>query len=316
MLLLLALLLIPSEASNSTAAKVVSGPWYYIADGLDTSHPYNTTPSWMNDAGNWISLAFMNPKDLGGSNDPVPAAFKTAASYFISKGKTVFFSIGGAAYGGNWNWLSDSSAASKVGSQCADIANQYKVGIEIDYEGGGDPLPGMKSFISAFRAKCPMGNANCLLTTDLYGSPGGAGWQKNYVSALLPPSGVPGQTYGNGQYIDYVNVMVIDGQPVSIAETFWQQWLDTGVITTGRSTWGLIAGFTDTLGICYGDATSNASIDQAVRFFSSYHVYGFTSWAVCPPVPGNTESCADWDPKCNDNAPGFKYLCTQVGSCT
>eukprot|EP00456_Euglypha_rotunda_P014541 TRINITY_DN14591_c0_g1_i3.p1 TRINITY_DN14591_c0_g1~~TRINITY_DN14591_c0_g1_i3.p1 ORF type:complete len:260 (-),score=53.26 TRINITY_DN14591_c0_g1_i3:21-707(-) len=195
----------------SGAPSSVSGPWYYLADGLQDDHPYSSIPSWMDNAGNVISLAFMNPSDIGSVSDPVPAAFKNATSYFLSKGKTVFFSIGGYGYSGNWNWINNPSAAANAGTICGNLAKQYKVGIEIDYEGGAaDITSGMSSFISAFRKVCPMGDANCLLTTDLYGSPGGAGWQLSYIKAFLPPSGKPGQVYGNGNYIDWVNVMVID----------------------------------------------------------------------------------------------------------
>lgn len=60
---------------------------------------------------------------------------------------------------------------------------------------------------------------------SVYGSPGGADWQKSTVPLVLAPQGIPGQVYGDGNWLDFVNVMVIDGQTVSTAKTFWQQWV-------------------------------------------------------------------------------------------
>jgi hypothetical protein len=306
------LVLLAIFAAAQAIPSVISGPWYYIADGNEDSHAYSTIPSWMNNAGNWISLAFMNPKDLSGTSDPVPAVYKTTTTYFKNLGKTVFFSIGGYGFAGDWTWLSDSTAAYNAGAVAASIAKNYSVGIEIDYEGGADPTSGLASFVQGFRAYAPMGTY--LLTMDLYGSPGGAPWQSNTVPKLLPPTGKPGQVYGSGNYLDYVNVMVIDGQTVETDEQFWNQWLALSYFNAQRSTFGLIAGWPG-LGICEGDSTSDSYIDQAVSFLQPKGVYGITSWAVCPPAPGQTTTCGDWDPNCNANAPGFAYLCQKLGSC-
>jgi len=295
---------------TSTLAKV-SGPWYYIADGLQTSHAYSPVPAWMHDAGNVISLAFMNPADIGRASDPVPAAFKNTTSYFQKLGKQVFFSIGGMAYAGNWNWLSNGGQAAAAGRACAQIARTYKVGIEIDYEGGADPVTGLENFVSGFRESCPIGS--CVLSMDLYGSPGGQGWQVGVLKQILPPSGTPGSNYGNGKYLDFVNVMVIDGQTVDTAIGFWKQWVAAGLTMT-RATFGLIAGWPG-LGICSGDSQAQTSIKTAWQFLSSYSVYGVISWAVCPPAPGQQSTCGDWTSACNDNAPGFAFLCKTVGSC-
>jgi len=225
--------------------------------------------------------------------------------------KLSFFSIGGAAYEGRWNWLSDSSRAASAGRTCAQIAKQYSVGIEIDYEGGADPANGLSSFVSSFRSECPVGT--CDLSMDLYGSPGGQGWQKGVIDKILPKSGNPGQKSGDGNHLDFVNVMVIDGQTVPTAITFWKQWVDAG-LTMSRSTFGLIAGWPG-LGICQGDQSAKSSIDTAWSFLSPSHAYGILSWAVCPPRGGSQESCGDWSHTCNNDAPGFAYLCSKVGSC-
>jgi len=255
-------------------------------------------------------LAFLNPADIRGG-DPVPAVFKNVTSYFQNRGKQVYFSIGGAGYADKWSWLSDKSQAAAAGTACARIAQQYKVGIEIDYEGGADPVNGLVSFVTAFRAICPIGS--CSLTMDLYGSPGGQGWQVGTIKQILPTSGMPGEKFGNGNFLDFVNVMVIDGQTVDIAIGFWKQWIAAG-LTTSRATFGLIAGWPG-LGICSGDSQSKSFVDTAWQFLSQHNVYGVLSWAVCPPAPGQQASCGDWTNACNDNAPGFAYLCKAVGSC-
>lgn len=290
--------------------KKISGPWYYLADGLDSSHPFDTMPSWFKDAGNFVSLAFMNPADLPKSQDPVPEAFKKATTDFQAMGKVVFFSIGGAAYSGNWG-----SGALSVdsGKKAAALAQKYGVGIEIDYEGGGDNA-GILEFIKGFRSECPMGK--CLLSMDLYGSPGGAPWQKDLVPKALPPVGVPGQIYGDGNWLDWANVMVIDGQSLQIATKYWQQWFDAKLLNANRTTFGTMGGFASaSLGICSGSSSAKTQIDFAVNYLASYGTYGLTSWAVCPPVPYHTTSCADWSPSCNSNAPGFNYMCQKLNAC-
>jgi len=304
---MLALVFLSVLISCKAVPSAVSGPWYYIADGLDGSHAYDPVPSWFENAGNVVSLAFLNPKDFG-VRDPVPQAYKDATTYFQSKNKTVFFSIGGAAYISDWTWLTDKNAATQAGSAAGDIAKTYNVGIEIDYEGWTDPSSGMSAFIAAFRSKCPMGT--CLLSTDLYGSPGAADWQKSYVSTFLPSTGKPGSTSGNGNYLDFVNIMVIDGQTVSGCEMYWQQWFDTGVLNANRATFGLVAGGSSGGGICSGNSTAQGQINQAISFLQPHGIYGILSWAVCPQA-----SCGDWDKSCDSNANGFNYLCNQLKSC-
>lgn len=291
---------------GSTATGKISGPWYFIADGNEGSHAYNPIPKWLDNSGNAVSLAFINPIDiLSGTAVPVP--FINATSHFRSLGKKVFFSIGGYSYANRWPWLMNPAQAQQAGKISADIAKTYGVGIEIDYEGGPNPTDGIVNFIKGFRSSCPM--LQCWLSIDLYGSPGGADWQKDLVPKVLPPTGSPGEGYGDGNWVDFVNVMVIDGQPVSIAITFWQQWINSRILNLQRATFGLIAGWPG-LGICLGDAASQDSINTAVRFLSPYNIFGILSWAVCP-----QRSCGDWNESCDQDSPGFNYLCTKLGSC-
>jgi len=299
-------------ATNARLPSRISGPWYYLVDGTDSAFPFASMPNWMNNAGNAISLSFMDPGALltMGMN-AVPLNFQNSTTYFQKLGKTVFFSIGGYGYAGRWSWLSDASHSAAAGKLCAQIAQKYSVGIEIDYEGGADPAAGLSSFVQGFRSVCAVGT--CSLSMDLYGSPGGQPWQKGVIDKILPTSGTPGQRSGDGNHLDFVNVMVIDGQSVQTAITFWQQWL-SAQLTTSRATFGLIAGWPG-LGICHGDAYATSSIDAAWSFLAPHNAYGIMSWAVCPPRDGSQESCGDWSHTCNDAAPGFAYLCNKLNTC-
>jgi len=283
-----------------------------MADGTSRCFPFSPMPSWMASAGNAVSLAFLNPAELLSKGyGAIPGCFNSSTDYFKQHGKNVYFSIGGAAYSNNWSWLSNTNQAANMGKLCAEIAKTYSVGIEIDYEGGSDPLNGLTSFVAAFRSTCPVGS--CALSMDLYGSPGGQGWQTGVVSKLVPSTGTPGQREGNGQHLDFVNVMVIDGQSVPTAITFWQQWLNAK-LPMARATFGLIAGWPG-LGICQGDSNAKTDIDTAWNFLQPHNAYGIMSWAVCPPSAGSQESCGDWSHTCNANAPGFAYLCQKLSSC-
>jgi len=126
-------------------------------------------------------------------------------------------------------------------------------------------------------------------------------------------NGNPGEKSGTGDHLDFVNVMVIDGQSVQTAITFWQQWVSAG-LTMSRATFGVIAGWPG-LGICHGDAYATGAVDAAWAYLQPYNVYGILSWAVCPPRAGSQESCGDWSHTCNDDAPGFAYLCKKLNTC-
>jgi len=300
----------PPTPAPSSGFKV-SGPWYYIADGNTKAHAFNATPSWMHETQNIVSLAFMDPADLSLGTDAVPVVFRDVAAEFLALGQTVFFSIGGAAYGGHWGWLQDPAQSEAYGKTCASIAKMYHVGIEIDYEGGADPTAGLVAFVQGFRSACPMGT--CSLTMDLFGGPGGAGWQKEAVPKLVPSTGEVGEAVGDGNWLDYANVMVIDGQPVTTAITYWQQWADTGVLNFRRAAFSLDAGFPG-LGIC--DGTKDQDVDSVVEWLGGKQVYGVMYWAICPPTPGAESTCGDWTSSCNAASPGFSHLCSTLGTCT
>ncbi|KAH3762592.1 hypothetical protein Pelo_5553 [Pelomyxa schiedti] len=308
----LAVLLYLFGLAASNVPQVVSGPWYYIGDGYTSAHVFDPEPAWLlTQSGNTFSLAFLDPNDIAESSG-VPEVFSNTSSLLNGLGKTVFYSIGGYAYADHWSWLSNIGDSTTAGVNAGTIAKKHGVGIEIDYEGWISPSTGVPAFIKGFRSVCPM--TDCLLTMDLYGSPGGADWQKSLLPLVMPPTGIPGDLYGDGNWLDFVNVMVIDGQTVDTDKIYWQQWIDTKLLNMPRTTFALIAGYPG-LGICKGDAYAISAIDTTISFFDPYSTYGILSWAVCPPAPGSLSSCGDWTSDCNEDAPGFLYLCQQLGSC-
>ena len=53
----------------------------------------------------------------------VPDNFIDATNYYQNLGSTVFWSIGGYGYSGNWNeWWSSTSSANYYGKLCAQMA--------------------------------------------------------------------------------------------------------------------------------------------------------------------------------------------------
>ena len=160
---------------------------------------------------NAVTLAFMDPLELGTPGNGVPAAF-AEYTYLLRQGeenrdRQIFFAIGGMAFKG-FDFLGNSEAAEKAGADACEVATKHGVGIEIDHEGSqGNDVEGLKSFVKGFRRDCPMGKFP--LSMDIMGGPGGAGltWAADAVSQLVPQDdGVPGDV-ADGDYFDFVNLM-------------------------------------------------------------------------------------------------------------
>eukprot|EP00964_Phaeocystis_antarctica_P091822 scaffold58950_cov63-Phaeocystis_antarctica.AAC.1 len=198
-------------------ASKISGPWFYCADGT----PHEPTgvqrhsqwgqdyelnaptgrglPDWLastSGSGNAVSLAFMDPLELGTPGNGVPAAF-IEYTYLLRQGKEnrdrqIFFAIGGMGFKG-FEFLGNSEAAEKAGADACEVAKTHGVGIEIDHEGSmGTDVAGLTSFVKGFRVGCPMGTYP--LSMDIMGGPGGAGlaWATEAVAKLVPQTGAPG----------------------------------------------------------------------------------------------------------------------------
>ena len=219
----------------------ISGPWFYVTDGNTrepTGHERNSLygdfdgagkeigfgsaagrklPDWLasaNRSGNAITLAFMNPTELGDAEFGVPPAF-IEYTHLLRQGpenrdRQIYFAIGGMEFNG-YDFLADMALAEAAGQNACGAARAHNVGIEIDHEGTkGNDVEGLKSFVRGFRKKCPMGQYP--ISMDLMGGPGGGAlfWAPEAVKALLPP-GKPTDPPPDGDepYLDFVNIMVI-----------------------------------------------------------------------------------------------------------
>jgi len=295
----------------------ISGPYYYIADGLETPHPFNPMPYWMPNIGNWVSLTYLNPADFYNLTNPVQQAFVDSAAYFNSLGKSVFLTIGGYNYISKWDWISNNNQSQTAGIIAGQIALQYNVGIEVMYcqtsSKPVDPTNGLVNFVQGFRSVCPMGK--CLLTFSVSPAPAGSDWNHKLLPKIYPPSGKVGEIYGSGIYIDYINVMIVEDMSAQASAHDWILWYnDCSFFTESRATFSISAGNGD-FGICSGDQDACAQVDYTVNTAVSWGLYGITTTAICPSSQNQIVTCHDWDYDCNPSAKGFQYLCSQYGTC-
>src|SRR6185436_4815818 len=156
----------------------VYGTWHCGNHYCDWSLVRNTAPGgefdvanhWIIDRGdgsgkpsvNLVILAFLEPLKL--LNKTTDTAFlngvprgidANVVNYFKSKGIRVILSMGGITYTDEWEAALGANAT-QLGINAADVATQFGVGIEIDYERSTDPfIPQLQAFITAYRARHP-----------------------------------------------------------------------------------------------------------------------------------------------------------------
>ena len=328
-----------TELPRKIASKI-SGPWFYVCDGT-ASEPTGAqrnelygkglgskmvdgnkvpdlagrqVPDWLASAkrsGNAITLAFMDPTELLSPGNGVPNAF-AEYTHLLRNGtenrdRQIFFAIGGIAFTG-FDWLQSTENAEKAGEGACEVARKYNVGIEIDHESSrGNDVEGLRSFLTGFRRKCPMGQYP--VSIDLMGSPGGGGlpWAPDAVKELVP-EGSPGDPPPpGGPYLDFVNVMVIGGCADSACLTgFWSQWKDFATLNFKRAAFTFEAGGVG--GIC--DKKDHAPVTEAWAWLKKQDAYGLRAWSVTPAGGG------EWDTVCDAmGAPGLQHMCAEVGLC-
>ena len=328
-----------TELPRKIASKI-SGPWFYVCDGT-ASEPTGAqrnelygkglgskmvdgnkvpdlagrqVPDWLASAkrsGNAITLAFMDPTELLSPGNGVPNAF-AEYTHLLRNGtenrdRQIFFAIGGIAFTG-FDWLQSTENAEKAGEGACEVARKYNVGIEIDHESSrGNDVEGLRSFLTGFRRKCPMGQYP--VSIDLMGSPGGGGlpWAPDAVKELVP-EGSPGDPPPpGGPYLDFVNVMVIGGCADSACLTgFWSQWKDFATLNFKRAAFTFEAGGVG--GIC--DKKDHAPVTEAWAWLKKQDAYGLRAWSVTPAGGG------EWDTACDAmGAPGLQHMCAEVGLC-
>lgn len=310
-------------------APKISGPWFYVADG--TGHePVGAqrnelygkavnkdtitgrqVPDWLASSaqsGNAVTLAFMDPLEVDQPGHGVPNAF-VEYTYLLRNGtenrdRQIYFAVGGIAFSG-FNFLATDDMAQKAGESYCEVARKHNVGIEIDHEtSSGNDVEGLKSFTKGFRKECPMGKFP--LSIDLMGAPNGGGltWMADFVAELIPKNGPGDDPPGDGNYFDFVNLMVIDGgQDPETLTGFWQMWEDDATLNFKRAALTFAAS-----AIC--DGKNDDIIKKAWKFGKAKKAYGFRAWSVTPAGGG------EWDPECDAmGAPGLKSMCEAVGAC-
>ena len=323
-----------STALPRTIPSTISGPWFYVADGLDkeaTGRERNPLygdfengaaighgnltgrklPDWLASSslsGNAVTLAFMNPTELGSPEFGVPASF-IEYTHLLRQGaenrdRQIYFAIGGLEFNG-YDFLSNNELAEKAGASACEAARAHNVGIEIDHEGTkGNDVEGLRSFLKGFRKKCAMGKYP--VSMDVMGGPGGGGlfWAPEAVKELVPsgrPSDPPPDD--GGYYLDFVNIMVIGAcQSGECLTGFWQQWEDAG-LNYERAAFTFAAD-----AIC--DEPDSDMIRDAWVWAKERKGYGLRAWSVNPHLGGG-----EWKTECNENgAPGLQAMCAAAGA--
>jgi len=216
----------------------VYGVWHCYTDGCGwLSVPdmtvFDADNHWIIDRGNGspsvnvVVLSFVNPVDLmnlttnSTTTKGIPIGMNQAVvNYFQSKGVRVMFSIGGIRFVKDWN-KALSTNPTQLGINAANVAKQFNVGMEIDYEKSSNPnLTGLQQFVTAYRSVVPYdptgNNYAARLTIDL-------GNDDLYLQALSAYATSHWLSTGS-PVLDYANAMVASQKTtVSALETGWAQ---------------------------------------------------------------------------------------------
>jgi hypothetical protein len=222
----------------------IYGAWHCAADFCTWATPEDSTTfdaqnHWMIDRNmnntfqpsvNLVNFSFVQPVKLmnltndSGDTNGVPSAMNAAAvNYFTSRGVRVMFSIGGQTYTSFWD-TALSTNPTQLGANAANMAKQFGVGVEIDYENSSSPnLTGLAAFVNAYRAINPYdatgNNPAARLTIDL-----GAGDQ--YLSSLAAYA-TSNWLNPSSPVLDYANAMVVrTNTSTSAYESDWLQHID------------------------------------------------------------------------------------------
>lgn len=207
--------------------------WARKRDASDGGE-FDAANHWIIDRGdgkpsvNLVVLSFLHPtKVLNRANDEttvdgVPIGMsQEVVDYFKNKGIRVMMSIGGVTYTDYWDEaIATQESATQLGLNAADIAAEYGVGIEIDYERNvGANLEGLQAFVDEYRRSHPYDptgvNPAARLTIDL--AAGGRYLQElnRYATEHWLDNADP--------VLDYANAMVArsSGTPDN-----WQEHID------------------------------------------------------------------------------------------
>jgi len=239
---------------------------------------------------NVVIFSFIDPLKL--LQGTIPAGFtKGEVGYFMNKGVYVIFSIGGASYSGNWDQALAQNPT-QLAKNAAAIAQQYGVGIEIDYEtDSATSMPALTTFVKTYRSIIPYDSSmtpspQSILTVDL-----GAG--TGYLSAMSATAA----GWLSGNLVNWANAMV-SGDPNGDNTQYWQQHL------TGAS-WANIPPMNPNqlVGSLYASSGANdcqtysgTVLPTAISWIQQNKCRGLSFWAAgCPSGPS----------QCANNCPGI-----------
>jgi hypothetical protein len=290
--------------SGAQTPMQVFGVWHCYSDGCNwfsvpNMTTFDTDNHWLIDRGdgvpavNVVVLSFVNPVDLmnlaNSSNtvNGIPIGMNTAVvNYFESKGVRVMFSIGGIRFVKDWD-KALSTNPTQLGTNAANAAKKFNVGMEIDYEKSSNPnLAGLQEFINAYRTVLPYdstgNNQPARLTIDL-------GNDDAYLQALSAYATTNWLSTAN-PLLDYANAMVASQKTtVTTLEAGWTQHVDgvTGVAPLAPakmtcSLW-LVAGQPNCAAFSRSDQNAAASFVETIAPHgagTTPGTLGFMFWAA------------------------------------
>jgi len=214
----------------------IYGVWHCGDDQCSWAIPTNLSNSqWIINRGdgkptaNVVILSFVNPLDLLQQTNNqqvkngIPVGFTSQVlSFFKNAGITLLFSIGGAAYSNLWDQAL-SSDSTQLAKNAAAAAQQYGVGIEIDYENdNGQSLDALDNFVKVYRSIIPFNDsptppAESLITVDLGAGTGYLTGISQHASGWL-----------NSSLANWANAMVSCSPwpNVQAASPYWLEHLD------------------------------------------------------------------------------------------
>src|SRR3954449_7640101 len=175
-LVVLGALIATTTAANAQYQMQVYGLWHCYTDACSwASVPnmttFDTNNHWIIDRNmdnsyhpsvNVVVLSFVDPVKLmnlttdSTTTKGIPIGMNTAViNYFQSRGVRVMMSIGGFSYTKNWE-KALAANPTQLGTNAANAAKQFNVGMEIDYEKSSNPnLSALQQFVTAYRSVMP-----------------------------------------------------------------------------------------------------------------------------------------------------------------
>jgi hypothetical protein len=311
----------------------IFGQWYF--DSVRSAHQNaSAAPTWIKDAANFISIAFVQPSEITSLGDKaLTFAMVTHIKQLQAMGLYVVISIGGASFSGDWDFLADRNQTENAANVAVGWAQKHNVGIEIDYEGSGGwtcgknkatvatPLLNIGHFIETFRSAVPVGKG--VLTLDVYAAQGGGPGLTYLINRYLPgssttPDFCAGSEAGlvtNGKTLDFINIMVAGSDDPKTIQTFVEGYVGKNAQIAGSGNaqriFSPVLPSRATVSMNARDnCATSGNLLPVVEYARKIGLRGIMQWAIAPYGCGpgswnNPLRVSDWDCNCNANSPGM-----------